>query len=94
LYTDFDYYESGVYVKVPSAKLRGKHYVVIVGYDDALHCWIAKNSWGPDFGEKGFFRIRWGQTGLGYGNDGLVDLFGPFTISVSGVTITKVSEGF
>jgi C1A family cysteine protease len=94
VYADFDYYESGVYVKVPSAIFEGKHVVVIVGYDDALQCWIVKNSWGADFGENGFFRIRWGQTGLGYDNGGFMDLFGSFTIAVHGVNITKVGEDF
>ena len=40
------------------------HGVAIVGYDDAGGYWIAKNSWGPSWGEGGFFRIKYGVCGI------------------------------
>src|SRR5205823_6569982 len=35
------------------------HAVSIIGYNDADKAWIAKNSWGEEFGEKGYFRIAY-----------------------------------
>ena len=63
VYEDFFYYGSGVYRRV-SDLVVGGHCVCIVGYDDALRCWIAKNSWGKAFGEQGYVRIGYGQCGI------------------------------
>jgi hypothetical protein len=35
------------------------HAVLIVGYDDTVGCFIARNSWGPDWGSEGHFLIRY-----------------------------------
>ena len=59
IYEDFMYYESGVYRHV-EGYIEGIHAVTIVGYDDAEQSWIVKNTWGPDWGESGYFRIRAG----------------------------------
>jgi Papain family cysteine protease len=40
---------------------RGGHCVLVIGYDGEFMCWICKNSWGPHWGEGGFFRIAYGQ---------------------------------
>jgi len=63
VYQDFFSYGGGVYRHV-SGGLAGGHCVVLVGYDDAQGCWIAKNSWGPSWGEAGFFRIAYGECGI------------------------------
>ena len=70
VYDDFVSYRSGVYRHVSGA-LRGGHCVALIGYDDAQSCWIAKNSWGPGWGDGGFFRI-------GYGECGIDSWYGPY----------------
>lgn len=70
VYTDFFYYDGGIYE--PSyGVLEGGHAVLIVGYGDGY--WICKNSWGSDstdedgngWGEDGYFRIKWGSCNIG-----------------------------
>jgi C1A family cysteine protease len=63
VYADFMAYRSGVYQHV-TGDFAGWHAVAVVGYDDAEQCWIAKNSWGTGWGEKGFFRIRYGECAI------------------------------
>lgn len=56
VYSDFFYYGGGVYQHV-SGTYQGGHAILLVGYDDAQQCFIAKNSWGAGWGESGFFKI-------------------------------------
>jgi len=63
VYEDFSSYNSGVYEHV-YGEVRGGHAVTIVGYDDNESCWICKNSWGKNWGEQGYFRIKYGECGL------------------------------
>jgi len=66
VYTDFSYYNSGVYRHV-TGELEGYHAVLLCGWNDADSSWIGKNSWGTDWGEAGggqpggWFRIRTGH---------------------------------
>jgi C1A family cysteine protease len=60
VYEDFKHYKSGVYSYVSGKKLGG-HAILLVGYDDKEQCFIVKNSWGPDWGENGFFRIAYSE---------------------------------
>jgi len=60
VYQDLFAYHSGIYRTVTGALLGGAC-VSIVGYDDARNCWIAKNSWGPSWGDAGFVNIEYGQ---------------------------------
>lgn len=64
VYEDFQAYAGGVYEHV-WGNVVGGHAVLIVGWDDAEQCWIVKNSWGPNWGEDGYFRIKWGDSGMG-----------------------------
>ena len=65
VYDDFRYYKSGIYHHLSGARLGG-HCVCIVGYSNADRAWIARNSWGPDWGEGGYFRIGYGEVGIDY----------------------------
>ncbi len=58
VYEDFKYYNSGIYEHVWGSKLGG-HCVSIVGYNDNPGYWICKNSWGTNWGEEGFFKIKY-----------------------------------
>ena len=64
VYQDFYNYRSGVYYKV-TGSLIGYHAVRIIGYGtDAatgLNYWTIANTWGPSWGEKGYFRMRRGS---------------------------------
>ena len=67
VYSDFYYhYVGGVYEynSATSGAAVGGHCVSIVGYDNAQQCWIAKNSWGQNWGESGFFRMGYQNCGL------------------------------
>lgn len=60
VYSDFFSYRSGVYRHV-SGGLSGYHAISVVGYDDEQQCWICKNSWGPGWGDNGWFKIGYGE---------------------------------
>jgi C1A family cysteine protease len=64
VYTDFFYYTGDVYEHT-WGDYEGGHAVIIIGWNDADGCWIAKNSWGTGWGEVGFFRIKWGDSWIG-----------------------------
>ncbi|MET9021293.1 C1 family peptidase [Actinopolymorpha sp. NPDC004070] len=82
VYQDFFSYRSGVYRHLSGAATGG-HCVVLVGYDDAQQCWIAKNSWGTGWGEQGFFRIGYGECDIeSYPGPGGAEVYG-----ITGVTL-------
>lgn len=60
VFADFMAYKSGVY-KHASGQLRGYHAVCCVGYSDDEDCWICKNSWSTAWGDKGYFKIGYGE---------------------------------
>ncbi len=62
MYEDLAHYKAGVYSYV-SGKKVGDHAVLIIGYDDPGGYFIARNSWGTNWGENGFFRIAYSEMG-------------------------------
>lgn len=64
-YTDFLAYKEGSYHRTPeSFKFNGYHLVKLIGWTKAMDGsteWIAENSWGEDWGEKGYMRILGGR---------------------------------
>uniref|UniRef100_A0A914HV99 Peptidase C1A papain C-terminal domain-containing protein n=1 Tax=Globodera rostochiensis TaxID=31243 RepID=A0A914HV99_GLORO len=72
IYTDFFSYHSGVY-KHTWGSLEGAHAVKLVGWgvEKGEPYWLVANSWGEDWGEHGFFRIRRGTNEAEF--EGLVD---------------------
>lgn len=63
VYQDFFSYRSGVYRHV-SGGVAGGHCITLIGYDDSRGCWIGKNSWGPGWGDSGFFAIAYGECNI------------------------------
>jgi C1A family cysteine protease len=68
VYEDFVYYTGGVYEHTSSTILGG-HAIVLVGWGtdptSGKDYWIGKNSWGTDWGENGWFKIRRGTNESG-----------------------------
>ncbi len=62
VHPDFQTYTGGVF-DPPDSKIIGGHGVALIGYDDEGEYWIAKNSWGPGWGEDGYFKYKY-QDGL------------------------------
>lgn len=65
VYADFMAYAGGVY-KHTSGDYMGGHAISIVGYDDVKRAFIIRNSWGEEWGEKGFGYVSYDdESGVG-----------------------------
>jgi len=64
VFDDFFSYSGGVYEHT-WGYVAGGHATCIIGWDDIENCWICKNSWGPGWGDNGYFRIRMGRDEAG-----------------------------
>jgi len=66
---DFYNYAGGVYTRSKGATYRGGHAIKVIGWGSdpktKVPYWLIANSWGEDWGEKGFFRIRRGTDECG-----------------------------
>jgi hypothetical protein len=55
-------YESGILEACPDEGTMSGHAVVIEGYgtegESGIDYYLVRNSWGPDWGEEGYFKIR------------------------------------
>ncbi|KAI9174350.1 hypothetical protein LWI28_015997 [Acer negundo] len=59
--SDFQFYSEGVFTGKCGTELN--HGVAVVGYGttlDGTKYWIVRNSWGPEWGEKGYIRMQRG----------------------------------
>ncbi|KAK2648022.1 hypothetical protein Ddye_015511 [Dipteronia dyeriana] len=59
--SDFQFYWEGVFTGKCGTELN--HGVAVVGYGttlDGTKYWIVRNSWGPEWGEKGYIRMQRG----------------------------------
>jgi cathepsin B len=67
VYNDLYSYQSGCYQNGGTSSPN--HAVLIVGWDDSMcggdGAWIVKNSWGSNFGENGYFNIKYGSCNIG-----------------------------
>jgi len=63
VHEDFYAYADGVYHHILGA-FEGGHCAAVIGYDDGGEYWIAQNSWGASWGERGCFRIAFGERGI------------------------------
>jgi len=68
VYSDFQTYKSGVYSRTPSAQgPEGGHAVRILGWgkEQGTDYGLVANSWSPEWGDHGYFKIRRGTNECG-----------------------------
>lgn len=53
----------------PNEESQGGHAVTIVGYDDVKKVLIVRNSWGTDWGDKGYFYLPYDYVKLGLASE-------------------------
>ena len=67
VYDDFYSYHGGCYEHPGNDPIN--HAVLIIGWNDDMcdgqGAWIVKNSWGPNWGDHGFFYIKYGSASFG-----------------------------
>lgn len=70
VYDDFHNYKKGIYSHV-TGNGGGGHFVKVIGWgvedkgaEGKINYWVCANSWGPNWGENGFFRIKEGDSGI------------------------------
>jgi len=69
VYEDLVNYKEGIYQHT-GGQLLFIHVVTIVGWgvdeSSGLEYWIVGSSWGSDWGDGGYFKIKFDEVGIGY----------------------------
>ena len=65
----FQAYRSGIFDEFAavSGERDINHAITIVGWDDSKESYLVKNSWGTQWGDKGYVWIKYGCNNIGYG---------------------------
>ncbi|MCL1792028.1 MAG: C1 family peptidase [Peptococcaceae bacterium] len=58
VFEDFFWYGGDIYHHV-SGSYEGNHAVLVIGFSEQGQYWLCKNSWGPDWGDNGYFKIAY-----------------------------------
>ena len=61
----FEAYGGGIYDANDNISIVPDHVVQLVGWSDRDQCWIMKNSWGTNWGEGGFCKIKYNTNAVG-----------------------------
>jgi len=91
LYTSFYNVSSNGRVPIPGPheSYIGGHCMACVGYDDAIQCFIVRNSWGTSWGDHGYCYLPYSYM---TNADTTFDLWSIRTISDTEQTLTKVRK--
>lgn len=76
LHADILLYGRGIYSPVLGHEVGG-HCVCVVGYSDDYGAWLCKNSWSNNWGENGYFWIKYGECGIDAEMWGIEDIIPP-----------------
>ena len=55
VYSNFMGISSNGIMNMPVGSVEGGHAILAVGYDDSKQCYIIRNSWSENWGDKGYF---------------------------------------
>lgn len=88
VYQDFLAYKSGVY-RYASGENVGRHSIKIIGWGESPEpYWLVSNSWGKEWGDNGFFKIRRGKGECGIENSVVAgDAVAPLDVPVTPVVV-------
>lgn len=66
IYSDFNSYRTGVY-RLTHGRLRGSHIVKLLGWgiENGTKYWLIANTWGSNWGDRGFIKFLRGENHLG-----------------------------